>query len=888
MMKWIALTCLLLTAGTAGAAPAVRPIREAQTAAAAADFVETEISVAGVVTWSDPAAGKFFYVQDDSGGLRVTYSEGPDPAPGDKIRVSGRLERGAFSPVISAETYENLGPGKLPYPVRASGGGLLNGSFNSEYVETDGWIRDAKFTGPSTVTAVLDSGAARIVLQISRAADAKPRDLVSYHVRARGVASPVRSRGPLRQLVEVQVLVTSMAEVQRDQRGKSPWDGPPTPLAEVFQYHPGQTRGERVRVRGQVILVANGTAYLNDGAAGLAIRGENVADAHPGEWVEAIGFRDIENFLPVLSEVTISPAPAAATPVQPVARTAERLAAGLAHAGYVSVTGQLLDRMRTSKDKRRIHTILAMQYPGGVFTAELRGPATTETMELEPGCTLKLAGICVVQTDSSGDPAGFRLLVPSAADIAVVKPAPFFNTRRLLILLSFALGVLFLVSLAVLFLVRRNSRLSSEMAERRAVQGERSRLARDLHDTLEQGLTGIHLQLHAIGPSPQEASPETQERLGAVRRLVRQCHADMRHSIWNLRSEALARIDLGEALRRAARSLFPGTGTRVQFHCDRHNPRIPPLIEDNLLRIGQEALTNIHKHAAATRVDVFLRTGGDPVVLEIRDNGAGMDPASRPPGHFGLVGMEERAARIDGKLTIASRPGQGTIIRIEAPGTAATQAPFFPAMKPIRILIADDHFVVREGLRSILRREPDFEVAGEAANGEEAVRKFDELRPDLAIIDLRMPVCGGVEAIRRIRGKFPEARLLILSNSEGDEDIHAALAAGGMGYLLKHSSGDQITPAIRALVAGRTWIPPEVAGKLAARKRTESLSPRECEIVRLLVLGEANKQIGDTLGISEQTVKSHVKNILAKLQVRDRTEAVTVALRRGIVHLPEL
>lgn len=208
--------------------------------------------------------------------------------------------------------------------------------------------------------------------------------------------------------------------------------------------------------------------------------------------------------------------------------------------------------------------------------------------------------------------------------------------------------------------------------------------------------------------------------------------------------------------------------------------------------------------------------------------------------------------------------------------------------KRIHILIVDDHFVVREGLISIIRRETGLAVIGESSNGLEAVEAHDRLQPDVTIMDLRMPVLGGIEAIAMIRQKHPDARILVLSNFEGDEDIHAALEAGAMGYLLKHSSGNQIVPAIHALMAGETWIPAEVAAQLTTRGRGEILSVRERDIVRRLVLGEANKEIGDALGISEQTVKSHVKNILAKLQVRDRTEAVTVALRRGIVHLPEV
>ena len=206
---------------------------------------------------------------------------------------------------------------------------------------------------------------------------------------------------------------------------------------------------------------------------------------------------------------------------------------------------------------------------------------------------------------------------------------------------------------------------------------------------------------------------------------------------------------------------------------------------------------------------------------------------------------------------------------------------------PYKILVVDDLFVVRSGLRDILQHEPDLLVVGEATNGREALEAYSRLLPDVTVLDLRMPVCGGVEAIRLIRAKHPDARRHLLSIFIGYEDIHSALSAGAMGYLLKHSSGDQITPAVRALLKGKRWIPLEIASHLASRERSEILSEREREIVCLLVLGEANKQIGDALGITELTVKSHMKNILAKLQVRDRTEAVTVALRRGIVHLPD-
>jgi len=208
-------------------------------------------------------------------------------------------------------------------------------------------------------------------------------------------------------------------------------------------------------------------------------------------------------------------------------------------------------------------------------------------------------------------------------------------------------------------------------------------------------------------------------------------------------------------------------------------------------------------------------------------------------------------------------------------------------MNPIRIVVVDDHFIVREGLRSLIERQPDFIFAGQAANGAEAIQVHEELKPDIMIIDLGLPVLSGVEAIRAIRAATPDARILVLSNFEGDEDIHASFEAGASGYILKHRSGEQIVPAIRALMEAKQWIPAEIARQLKARKFVETLTLREREIVLCIAKGEANKQISTSLGITEETVKSHVKNILSKLQAKDRTEAVTLALKRGIVHLPD-
>jgi DNA-binding NarL/FixJ family response regulator len=205
--------------------------------------------------------------------------------------------------------------------------------------------------------------------------------------------------------------------------------------------------------------------------------------------------------------------------------------------------------------------------------------------------------------------------------------------------------------------------------------------------------------------------------------------------------------------------------------------------------------------------------------------------------------------------------------------------------RKIRILVADDHFVVRMGLIALVNTEPDMEVVGEAADGTEAVALFDQVDPDLVLMDLRMPVKDGIRATSEIRSKHPEARVLMLTTFDGDTDIHRAVQAGAQGYVLKNSTGDKLIPALRAVAAGQRWMPKEIANRLAARNMFEDLTPRELQVLEQMAKGLANKEIGEELKITEHTVKDHLKSILGKLRVADRTEAVTVALQRGIIRL---
>ena len=424
-----------------------------------------------------------------------------------------------------------------------------------------------------------------------------------------------------------------------------------------------------------------------------------------------------------------------------------------------------------------------------------------------------------------------------------------------------------------------------------AASEERNRLAREIHDTLAQSLAALTLDLDAAQKLAVEDSGELGALLARTRELAHRALEEARHAISSLRPETLTEVPLTEALAAEVASLEQsGAVHSAEFVVEGERRQLAPEVEAALFRIAQEALTNVRKHARAKRVRAVLSFEGQAVSLLIQDDGVGFDPHTPPTAKagFGLTSMRQRAGLIGSQIEIDSSAGWGTRIRVHVGDAVSGALP--AATAPIRVMLVDDHALVREGVRRMLEVMPRVVVAAEATDGEEAVARAVELQPQVVLMDVQMPGLDGLQATRRIRARVPDVRVIMLSTTAPDDVVLESVRAGARGYLLKDVGADDLRRAIQSVAEGGSFFSPAAAAKLAGGVRragpeAERLTPRELAVLRQLAAGLSNKAIAAKLQIGENTVQTHLRHIYAKLDVGSRTEALRRASERGILAL---
>ena len=491
-----------------------------------------------------------------------------------------------------------------------------------------------------------------------------------------------------------------------------------------------------------------------------------------------------------------------------------------------------------------------------------------------------------------------------------------------------------------------------------AAMEERNRLAREMHDTVAQSLAGLLFQIETAQTSLDAGDRETaREMLGSARALARQTLDETRRAVQGLSPASLEHLSPVEAIAEEARQFEAQAGVVTQFIRTGEERELSADQRVTLLRIVQESLSNIRKHAQARRVRIGLQYGPEAVTLLIEDDGIGFDVEARAApgaeGGYGLFGMSERARLVGGEVRIESTLGWGTCIRATLPYllSASSPRPALPSLlqeaseavsegerassalpapgertefglritegsygfgrqnpalleaRPespptgtdapepsrLRVLIAEDQAMVRQGIRAMLEASGEIEVIGEAENGEQAAERARALRPDVVLMDIQMPRVDGLEGLRRIHAAQPELSVVILTTFLTDEAIREALGAGAKGYLLKDAEPADLIASVRAAARGETLLSAAVTERLSALASgqaksadTLSLNEREREVLTLLTQGARNKEIAAQLFITTSTVEYHLSNIFVKLGVSNRTEAVRVALEHGL------
>lgn len=504
-----------------------------------------------------------------------------------------------------------------------------------------------------------------------------PEDLIDAKVRLRGVVFNVHNAN--RQFVRSNVQVAHRGMITIVQPAPpDPFALPLQPIDQLLRFTPSGFSGHRIRVRGVVTAHHLGrTLWLQEGNRGVRVATDQAGALVPGDVVEVVGFADHGGYAPNLSDAIYRKVAAGAPPVPFELRAVEEISRQ--DANLVQIEAKL-EEVRRSPDGLRLGLRWNDTSVSALLPREAMAPGD---VRWEPESWIRATGICISGLADSSRPSGLlvadqvQLLLRSPHDLAVIRAAPWLTTKRALLLAVIVATVILLALVVVAVLARRQIALREEArklaeVEFSAMLAERNRLAREIHDTIAQELNAVSMQMELARNSAKDGTvEEVMPFLITAHQIVRGCLAEVRESIWDMRSHILEKTDLLGALRSVAEQM--SSGLRCTIHANSHGKprRLAPMIENNLLRIGQEAVSNALKHGHARRIELEVSFEDSRVRLIVRDDGRGFDPASdRSAGHFGLQGMKERVDHMQGELRIRRREQGGTCVEVAVNGLA--------------------------------------------------------------------------------------------------------------------------------------------------------------------------------------------------------------------------
>jgi signal transduction histidine kinase len=593
---------------------------------------------------------------------------------GDLLEIDGLTSQGEFAPCVLATAARKLGSGNIPAARRTTYQQVITGALDAQYVEISGVVRQCLPALPddNTWRIVLAADGGTIPVRIPLPQD--PQIQVDAEVTIRAVC--LYQFNQKRQALSPVLQVPRGAPVQINQLAPTdPYAAPLRSSVKLLQYSHDNPYGHRVHVQGVVTRAETGSlVWIRDQSSGLRIQVSQRDQLQPGDEIDALGFPGYGYSTPVLEDAIYRktrtlppPAPLVLTNYPEAFDHQDDL---------VSMPAKLIDIQLVIGG-----ILLTLEQQDSIFKAILKlPPGADQRPPWQAGSLVRVAGICEVLYDSSRPvmgtwhPQSFQILLRSPDDLAVLQTPSWWTARHIVFLLGLVACGALVVSSVVMLLARHRlneqaHRRAMAEAEFAAILSERNRLAREIHDTLAQGLTATSVQLQLVNIHANGASDTLIHHLDKAQQLVRGSLEEARNSIWNMRSQVLETGDLAQALKTILKQLSDGRHLQTQFEVTGRGRRLPAIIENNVLRLGQEAITNATKHARANNIRVALEFGEKHFSLRVTDDGHGFDLDNPPPseGGFGLIGMQERAKELQGKLKIRTAPNQGTEISLWIP-----------------------------------------------------------------------------------------------------------------------------------------------------------------------------------------------------------------------------